>query len=282
MDFDMKRVRSLRMFMRTIEYAVLSFLILYSVFCSYFVFFGGNGLDKRFVVYFLIGAFVFWYEYGKSERNSFSFLARVNRVLLSEGMHARIPKETERNIVQSFFKDKKLEMPIFFTCDEPACFNAYVLRFEGKDVLLVTELTYWKFSPRQIWAMIAHEKGHLLNGDIKYRLFVEKWISEFSICISAFVILKLIMYSLASPEMLSYSNFAYLSLFTGVVCFLCVIKQRCEKALVLIHDILADNSAAKILNSSMWMLECLQLLRVYNVFHGFSLRQKALVWILKK
>jgi hypothetical protein len=46
-------------------------------------------------------------------------------------------------------------------------------------------------------------------------------------------------------------------------------------------QILADNTGAQKLGSAIWMLECLQMLNLRIYFPDFSLREKALLWILK-
>jgi Zn-dependent protease with chaperone function len=272
--------------MRTIQFGILAFLILYILFCLHFFLFQGGDIDYRFIVYFLIPAPWILYDEITESNDSSPFLAKLNRTLQKEGMHARFPTNTEINIVKSFFDEKGWEMPLLFTGNS-SVLTASIGRCFGKNYLLISEQIYWLFTPQEIWAILAHEWGHFANHDRILIMLLEKHIlSPLSVWVSWCVLLKIFAYPLFFHSGLLYSPFFYCAILILIIYFLEAIKNKCEKVLDIATEILADNTAAQtvFLGSPVPILEALEHYQKFLTEEdaAFSYRISVLRWIEKK
>jgi Zn-dependent protease with chaperone function len=251
------------------------FLTLYIAFLLYFILFHPTGLDFQF-------ALCLWLILAIE-------VLRVNGLIgyaSPDETHTRYPNETEKNITNSFFEGRKLEIPVFFVQDNPDCYGAYVGYLCEKVIYVLSERLFRSCSIREIWAVLAHERGHVENGDITKSgvclVNLKNWIFYISLWFSILALLKIVWYSLVfPPEYLLFSSPVCLLISYGIAFFLVILRPRCDKVLYDSMQVLADNTGAQRLGSALWMLECLQMLNSRIDFPDFPLREKALLWILK-
>ena len=292
MDFDMKRVRWLRTGMQMMRYSVLVNLAIYIAFCSYFVFWGETEIDYWFVAYFSVPFTVMAYREARIRFGKSLFLEKLNCKIKNEGAHARFPTATERHVVKSFFETKGIEMPFLLTCDYPKESNAYVIRFQKRDILLITEQMYRDFSVFEIWATIAHECGHLKNGDM-VNCVIDRGVLYLSWWISVLALVKIILHPICILVKLLWSTiflpvpFLHLaSIYPFVFIAVCFFwwwgKFWCLNMLYLAKEILADNTATQILGETTFLLEALKKMHLFEGMTFFAEREKALLWIRKK
>jgi hypothetical protein len=284
-DFDIKRVRLLRIYLRAIEVLILAFFAIYVAFLAYFILYNTVGFDVRFAVsLWLIVAF----EILRTNRDIFispRIFSKISRWLFPpDKRHLRRPNETEKNIVESFFETRKLEKPVFFVEDNPNYYNAFVGHCHGTLVYVINERLFQSCSIREIWAILAHERGHVENGDVAGHnaalTDLKDWLFYLSLWFSALALLKIFLYFWFFPELLLYSLSTCILVSDGIIFFLVVLKGLCDKCLCCVMQILADNTGAQKLGSAIWMLECLQMVNLHSDFPDFPLREKALLWIL--
>lgn len=280
LDIDMNKVRYLRIMARTIQYSILFFLSLYSLFCFWFVAFQEGELDYNFFAYLLIPIPVFLYQEIRERFSSDRFLVKVNRWLAKQDIHARLPTETETNIVQGFFDDHGFEMPLLLTADGFGEINAFACRCFGKEFLLITEDMYRKCSPQDIWITMAHEKGHFLNDRV-FEMYLKNGIFFCSSWFSFWVLVKTFGYYFFFSSGLLFPAFVYLTVTIFAFYFLWSLKNKCEEFLYLAVEVLADNSAAIMLGSPEPMI---RLLQKFAQQEGLFVAERkfALSWISKK
>jgi len=256
LDIDIKKVRIFRMIARIIQYGILFFLSLLVLFFFCFIVFQGKEIDYRFLFFAIVPFLFFLYQEIKEYFSPDCFLLKVNRWLEKEGMHARLPTETEKNITQSFFEDNGFDMPFLLTEETFGKINAFACRFSGKEFLLITEDTYWRCSPQEIWVILAHEKGHFLNDGV-FEMYLKNIILFLSSWLSIIALIKIFTFCFFFSPFL-YSPFLYFIVACIAVSFLGVFKKTCEEILYLAIEVLADNSAARILGSPEPMIKILQ------------------------
>ncbi len=281
MDFNIKKVRNLQRCMRFFEYGIITLVVLYTSILGHILFFGKDGFEGINVFLFGIFFLCFLYRDLSETEDSSSLLINLNRWLFFHGVHCREQTPTERNITKSFFEKNDFEVPFCFTVDEPDCYNAFAIRLRDKEIFLMTERVFRDCSITDIWAILAHEKGHFLNHD-NLRIRVANILMFFAWWFSVFVLLKIIVCLLFLQSELLYPAVVYFVVSYFVLYFLISIKLKCDTALCLIHDILADVRAALILDSANSIKNCLQTLQNKNNFPGFEQRKKALLFILEE
>jgi Zn-dependent protease with chaperone function len=206
---------------------------------------------------------------------------QVNVLFRRDEIHVRKPTETEREIALSFFEGKDLEMPTLLTCDSPERLNAFALRFNNKQLLVVSELSYWYLSLYDIWAVFGHEMGHVLHYDL-YRLQIEKWMFEIGAWFSVLAIFKFVVYVLISPFLIVYSWWVCLLLAASIYGYRRYALPVLPSYLYLIREVLADNTSAQKNKSAMQMLTCLRTINEEVEYPDFTLREHALLWICHK
>jgi len=274
----MQKVRAMRIVSRTIQYGAISFLSAYIGFYFWFMAFQTRGFDLFFLFCIIVPILYLlcekWIEY----RDPSPFLIKLNKNLWRSGIHACAPTKTQEDIVKTFFDEKKWEMPFLFTVNEPEI-NLSVGSFCGKTILCITEQTFWKCTPKEIWTMLAHEKGHLDNGDI-FRIFLENYLFLLCHLLSILSIIKIFGHVLLYSPNFPYPYAVYLFALFGNIYFFAFLNEKLQKVLYLVKEILADNSAAQLLGSAEEIRKVIQMLKKENTPMS-SRREKALHWILK-
>jgi len=278
-DLDIQKVRRLRIKMRTMHIAVLAAILVYIILCLHFLLIQKGGIDYRFV-FFLLLPIPFIVHAERKERNDkMPFSIKLNRFLAKDGISVHEPTSTQRHIVESFFEEKGWEMPQLFTCKAPMP-NAMIGKIHRTYFLLITEDLYRVCSIWDIWAVLAHEKGHLMNGDMNWML-TEKILFILSQWVSVILLVKIWGSMIFSPSDLVYSLPVYFMIVWGIIAYLWVVMGLLYSVLFSIKEILADNTAAQILGSSVPMIECLRKITPTDSIH-FLERERALLWVQKK
>ncbi|MCX6739195.1 MAG: M48 family metalloprotease [Candidatus Parcubacteria bacterium] len=277
MDLDMEKVRHVRIMARTVQYLVLVLLVFYILFCFRFTVLENGIIDGRFLLYSVVPIPYFLYVGIREHRDPASFIIKLNR-LLGHGAHARYATDTERSIVKSFFDEKGYEMPQLFTCRPSDSVNVCIGYCYGTRFLLLTEETYWKCSPQEIWAILAHEVGHVLNRDMM-NIVIENVIFYSAWWLSVLVMIKIFLFPIFHHGLWSQPPFYFLISYF-VIFFLMYIREWLSGVLYLVKEILADNSGAQIVGSS---LPLVSILERYAKNDGICLpkRISTLLWIQK-
>lgn len=279
MDIDMQKVRKLRIKMRTMQIAILAIISVYTALCLYFTFFQREVVDYRFVFFLLLPVpFVLRAE-RRERRDTSPFIVKLNRFLLKEGLYVHEANRTQRFIVQSFFEEKGWEMPLLFTCKAPMA-NAMIGNIHGTYFLLLTEELYRICSVCDIWAVLAHERGHLVNGDMNW-MMAEKILSALSQWVSLILLVKIWGAMMFFPSELVYSLPTYCIIIWCVIAYLWAGVGIFHAELYFIKEILADNTAAQILGSPMPMVECLRSIAVPSAIYVHE-REGMLLSVYKK
>lgn len=270
--------------MRTIQFVIFASLALYIIFCFHLIIFQGNAFDVQFLVFFLIPFPILLCMEMQECSDASPFLVKLNRNLQKDGLHAREPTGTEKAMVKSFFDEKRWEVPPLFTCHPSYSIGAAVGRCHKKNYLVLNEQTYRMCTPQEIWAILAHEKAHLMNGDI-FLAMLEKIISFLSLWVSVLAIMKIwkiLMSFVFLHTGLLYPLPVYYLMICVIILFVAaVLKKKCHDALTLTKEILADVSASQILETPMPLIKLLQKIADRDMIE-FQEREKALLWILKK
>ncbi|MCX6735851.1 MAG: M48 family metalloprotease [Candidatus Parcubacteria bacterium] len=275
----MKKVRNLRMTARTIQFFILAIVALYAVFCFYFVLFDSGTLDGRFFLYSLVPIPFFWYAEIKERQDTSPFLVKLNRLFAGKNVHIREATDTEKKIVKSFFDEKGYEMPLLFTCRPTEEVNALIGHCHQTKFLLFTEEAYWKCSPQEIWVILAHEVGHLINRDILL-MAVENILWFLCWWFSVLVMIKIFFYSLMYHNTW-HPSFDYPAVAYTVILFWFFFKDQLKSVLYVVKEVLADNTAAQILGSPQPVIGILEKYVKEDAFSQLR-RISALRRVLKK
>jgi len=277
----MKKVRHLRIGLRTIEYSVYALLTAYIISLAFVVFFKRYGIDWLFVLCFCAPLAYMWYKNLKTRFDKTTCLEKLNRKIEKDGMHARLPTAAERRAVKIFFETHKLEMPFLLMCDLPEEINSWVVRFERKNFLLITEQAYRKFTVSEMWAVIAHEMGHFENGDV-VRFPLSRILLNISLLLSSLALAKIFLSAVFFPVELWFSPVLYPVILIAAFFFLWYGELMFFNILYLAREILADNTAAQTLGFAILVFAALRKMDSIQGVFLMEEREKALLWILKE
>ncbi len=264
---------------RTIQFSILILIAIYTIFCFYFAVFEKGAIDGRFLLYSLVPIPFFLHAEIRQRKDTSPFLVKLNRLFAGKNVHVREATETERNIVKSFFDEKGYEMPLLFTCRPAEEVNALIGHCYQTDFLLFTEETYWRCSPQEIWTILAHEVGHVLNRDMLL-MAVENILWFLCWWFSVLVMIKIFFYSLIYHGTW-HPAFDYPTVAYTVVLFFVFFKDQCKSVLYVVKEVLADNTAAKILGSPIPVIGILEKYVKEDAFSQ-SRRISSLRRVLKK
>lgn len=281
MDIDVKTLRFLRWCMEVMKYGIYIFLIGFIVFCSLFVFLRNKQLDIFFIASFIMLYCVKWY------RTTSLFLSPHSDFLLNDfnvhlkvsGASARYPTDEELGVFSDFCELIKIPKPVLFTCDTPAGFHAYIYRFQKTIIILISEQMYHEYYREEIYAVFAHEFGHLENHDY-FLGKMERWLFMVAHSLSVFTLVKVVWFAIMLGSNIDPYAFAFY--FLTAIYFLDRIEARCQNLLSDIKEIKADFCGVEKLQSVQMMIDCLRKTNSVADFPRFAIRERSLLLIQKK